>query len=134
MKKFFTIAIALVLAFGVNISIASSDAPPLRLLKDMTVSELISHYSQLYAVSENRMIDTIKCESQFNETVQSYAINPKTGNRENSWGLAQINLDYNPTVTKAEATNKVFAVRFLAQGFKAGHADRWSCYRQQYMV
>lgn len=122
--------IALTLAIGTNIGLTHSDAPPIRTLHSMSAPELVDYFSKLYGVSAQSMTKTIQCESQFNATVQSFAINPKTGKRENSWGLVQINLDYNPSVTKVQATDKVFAVNFMARAFKAGNQQLWSCYKK----
>jgi len=50
------------------------------------------------------------------------------GERERSFGLVQINLDYNPTITLEQATNPDFSVNLLAEWISQGNASRWGCY------
>ena len=51
------------------------------------------------------------------------------GIRENSWGGWQINLDYNPEVTKEQAQDPVWSTEWSAEQFKNGHARKWTCWR-----
>ncbi len=125
-KIILSLICAVVIASGSKIAIAETPAPAPRLLRDYTVTELISHYSVKYGVSEEKMTKTIQCESGFNEKA--------VGDGGHSFGLSQINLPSNPTVTVAQATNKVFAVAFMAQGFRDGNQNRWTCYRDIYGV
>lgn len=53
------------------------------------------------------------------------------GNREMSYGLAQIHLpDHN--VTHDQAIDPKFAIDFMAKHFAEGHASWWTCYRKIY--
>lgn len=75
----------------------------------------------------------ITCESQWKTDVRSNFI-LKSGKRENSWGLVQINLDDPPTgpgsVTLAQAKDPYFAINYMADRWDEGLADKWTCYRQ----
>jgi len=58
---------------------------------------------------------TIWCESQY-WNIQSNIID-RRGLREDSWGVAQINLYWNPSVTKEQALDPEFAIKWMS--------DRW---------
>lgn len=82
-------------------------------------------------------MDTIvRCESGYNVAVQSNHVYTETnvpkgyrvGDREQSFGLAQIHLPAHKHVTREEATNPYFAADFLARGIANGQATMWSCY------
>lgn len=85
-----------------------------------TPRELIHYFSDYYGVSEERMVRKIKCESGFN--TQAHNLTEK----ENSWGLVQINLFAHPYVSVAEATNPKFAIEFMARHLSQGK-DIWTC-------
>lgn len=70
----------------------------------------------------------ISCESKWDTDVQSTAKNPD-GSQERSYGLVQINLDYNPTVTEEEATDPNFALDFMGKSWANGQAYHWTCWR-----
>lgn len=50
------------------------------------------------------------------------------GERERSYGIVQINLDYNPTITYEQATDPDFSAELLAKWISQGNAGRWGCY------
>ena len=54
------------------------------------------------------------------------------GDNGNSFGLVQIYLPANPTITKEQALNPVFALNFITDEFLKGHQNRWSCYKILY--
>lgn len=96
------------------------------------VEELVEKYATKYGVSKERMWRTIRCEnSELDFDLQSRIINSK-GIREQSYGISQIHLPSNPSVSYEEATNPEFAVEFMAKNFAAGRASMWSCYRKIY--
>lgn len=64
----------------------------------------------------------VKHESNYVPNIQSMYID-SNGNRENSWGLAQINLDYNTSVTLEEAKDVEFSLNFLAQNLALGKCN-----------
>lgn len=59
---------------------------------------------------------------------QSHAIQ-KDGTRERSFGIFQINLDHNPSVSYENAIDPVFAADWAAAQWAHGHADHWTCFR-----
>jgi len=63
-----------------------------------------------------QMKRTIWCES-FNNNVQSYVID-RRGNREESYGLVQIHLPSHPTVTKEQALDVEFAIRWMSNNWE----------------
>lgn len=77
-------------------------------------------------------IKTIDCESGFDPSIQSNYIDPKTGLRENSWGVVQIFLDKPPEegVTKEEALDPYFSIDLMARQWKKGNERAWVCWRQ----
>ena len=84
------------------------------------------------------MEEIIDCESNWDYTVQSsHTYNtsnvPKgysVGDREESYGLAQIHLPAHPNVSLSEATNPEFAIEFLAKNLALGNEGWWSCYHK----
>lgn len=99
----------------------------------------VAFYADKYNLNQrlrDQLKGTINCESQFISDVQSFAIDPKTGKREDSWGLAQINLPHNPTITREQAIDPDFALTFIsshfAQDTRQQLASRWTCYRILY--
>lgn len=76
----------------------------------------------------------IQCESGFKDWIQSEHKNPKGPNgRENSWGLVQINLDYNPQVTLDQALDWKYSLQFIKSNFEKGRQWMWTCWRENQM-
>lgn len=86
----------------------------------------IHFWAQFYNIDESELYDTLKCESGFDELTQSFAY--KDGVRENSWGVAQINLDMWPQITKQQAQDPNFALPFIARHIADGEGHLWTCY------
>lgn len=96
----------------------------------MGVDQKIKYYADLYQVNYDHMYKTIMCESLASTTIQSMHKDPKGPNgREDSWGIAQINLPWNPEVSREEALDVDFSLNFMAKKFALGYAKRWTCYR-----
>ena len=96
---------------------------------DGSITAFISEMAAKYGINGNRFLATLKCESGL-KSIQSRI--PKKGGpngREDSWGIAQINLPSHPTVTRAEAMDPYFAIEWAAKHFSMGHASMWSCFR-----
>lgn len=105
-------------------SIVCEEEKPLQ--KDLTS---IPHETQLTAnlikylhkYSEGKDVDpeivsrTIYCESMW-YNIQSGYVN-EAGIREDSWGLAQIHLPSHPSISREEALDPYFSIRFIV--------DRW---------
>lgn len=93
------------------------------------IGEIVNYYATKYNVDADKMINTINCESQFSN-IQSNIV--QNGIRENSWGLVQINLYYNPTVTKEQALDPYFSIEWMAKEFSTNHQSKWTCFRNLY--
>jgi hypothetical protein len=119
--------------FAVFLVIASTSTAPVSLIEPpkeervLSVDEIIKNKAKEHAVSEEIMRAVIDCESHGSTTVQSNYY--YKGVREDSWGLVQINLPWNPQVTKEQALDPEFSADFLARNLKAGKGDLWTCYR-----
>lgn len=98
----------------------------------------IGFFASKWGVNETHMSKVIQCESQGSTTLQSLAIDPKTGIREDSWGIAQWNLPANnktfddATITKAMALDPDIALDNMAYYWSKGLAYRWTCYKSIY--
>lgn len=100
---------------------------------------LVEKYAKEYGVSEALISELITLESggTWNESLQSFCSytvdhpewGVKTGEREKSYGLAQIHLPSHPTITYEQATNGDFSIRFIAKAISEGRGSQWSCYR-----
>lgn len=66
----------------------------------------------------------INCESNWN--TQS------VGDFGHSFGLVQIHLPSNPTITKEQALDPTFALNFITDKFIQGRQKMWSCYKILY--
>lgn len=93
------------------------------------IKQLIKAKANQYQVSSLIMEEVIRCESNFNTTVQSRHIQ-KDGTQERSFGLVQINTDYNPHITRNMANDPYFSVDFLASNLSEGRGYLWTCWRQ----
>ncbi len=93
------------------------------------IAELVATYSIKYGVDYSKMMHTIECESNYKNVQSSLYSN---GIREDSWGIAQINLYWNNEVRRSQALEPKFAVEYMANAFSQGRASRWSCYRSLY--
>lgn len=92
--------------------------------------EFVHLKAEQYGVSADLMISIINCENRdWNPTLQSYA-KYKNGEREKSYGLAQIHLPAHPSISYEQATNPEFSINFLAENLAEGKGSMWSCYAQ----
>lgn len=68
----------------------------------------------------------IFCESSYNRFAHA------STSKENSWGIAQINLKSHPEVSYEQATNIEFSVDFLIDNYLKGNApSMWvTCYKK----
>ena len=89
------------------------------------ISELASRYPKYSSI----ILNVTWCESHY-KNVQSDII--YNGSREDSWGIAQINLRWHPEVTKEQALDPEFAIDFMAKRIEAGKAVEWTCWRSLY--
>lgn len=91
-----------------------------------------------YGADPEKMIATIECESAgWQPEIQSWHryefSDPKrgivTGERELSFGLAQIHLPDHQQVSREEAIDPYYAITFAAQHFGENNGKIWTCYR-----
>lgn len=77
-----------------------------------------------YGLSTAKIEARISCETggTWNPTIQSGYY--RNGIREDSWGLAQINLPSHPQISKSQAIDPKFALDYLIQNW---YKDHWSC-------
>lgn len=82
--------------------------------------------------NKTEIMQVIECESGFDALTQSQHKDPKGPNGlENSWGLVQINLDWNPDVTLTEALDWRYSLEFIKRKFATGKKSMWTCWREQ---
>lgn len=96
-----------------------------------STEEKISFYADKYSVNEDHFRKTIYCESGASSTIQSAVVNA-TGEREASYGIAQIHMLSHPNITIEQAKDVDFSLDFMAKAFATGHADMWTCWRKMY--
>ena len=115
---------------------ALAEAPQgaVRVWDEATITELVYEVAEekgLTKAKAREMVETIRCESEFDPGVQSRHIR-KDGTREKSYGLSQIHIPSWPEVKIEQAKDPIFAVTFMAKRFKEGKEDRWTCHRKLY--
>lgn len=89
-----------------------------------TTEGLIARYASEFGVSETQMAQTIQCESQ--------GFSGAIGDHGMSYGIAQIHLPAHPDISKEEALNKEWSIRWMAQQFSLNKQQMWSCWRSIY--
>lgn len=91
-------------------------------------SILIEKYALKWQIqgSEELMKSLIRCESSGNPL--AHALTQK----EDSWGVSQINLLAHTNITKEQATDPDFAIDFMAKHIASGDAPRmwYTCYKK----
>ena len=92
------------------------------------IKNLINTYADKYNVSAFYIKRTIECETHFRNT-QSNII--RNGERELSFGLAQIHLPSHPHITKEQALDEEFAIAFMAEQFSKGRHWQWFAYDRE---
>lgn len=97
-----------------------------------TAEQIVRLAAKQYGVSGDQMWATTKCENPSLVPTQQSNYYQK-GKREDSWGNSQINLFWNPEVTKKQAQDPFFAADFMAQAFSKGHQSRWTCWRSIFL-
>lgn len=90
---------------------------------------MVTQSAKNNGVSPETAIAVINCEDttwQVDKQSDYY----KNGKREESYGLAQINLPSHPNISYNEAINPSFAIDYLTSELAAGHGNMWTCYRK----
>ena len=117
-----------------NVTVTAGSTPLLSnelgaIYSEQQIAELVNVYSTKYGVNSTKVLETVRCESRF-RNVQSGIVS--NGIREDSWGLAQINLPSHPSISKQQALQPEFALEWMTKQFSLGKASQWSCYRSLY--
>ncbi len=97
---------------------------------------LAAKYAAEYGVDEGSLMRTLTNENRTFEPCLQSGLTYKAGNRwgfaagtrEKSFGLAQIHLPDHPTITKEQACDPDFSVRFMAKKFSEGRQRMWMGY------
>lgn len=108
------ILIGVLLAFPTNVQAAESP----------TIPQLIEKYSSEYSVDPKIITNIINCESSGDKNA--------VGDHGESFGLSQIHLPDHPAISKENALDPDFAVKYLAHNLKLGKGKLWSCYKILY--
>lgn len=104
-----------------------------------TIPEKIYEYANKYNVSGELMEKIVRCENhELNPKLQSklkYKFSDPSsgiiyGEREMSYGLAQIHLPAHPGISYEQATDVDFSLDFMAKNIAKGKGSMWSCYNK----
>lgn len=87
-----------------------------------TTEALIARYSAEFGASGDQMARTIQCESDGNAAA--------VGDHGHSFGIVQIYLPAHPDISKKQALDKEWSIKWMAQQFAAGRESMWTCWRQ----
>ncbi len=88
--------------------------------------DTISYWASKFNISATEMSATIQCESKFHPDA--------VGDSGTSFGLVQIHLPAHPDVTKKQALDPDFSIRWMAREFSKGNQRIWTCWRMIYGV
>jgi hypothetical protein len=87
-----------------------------------------------YGADFPRLWATVNCEDPGLDPNQQSNVPDKKGpgGRENSWGLTQIDLDYNPDISKQDAEDPSWSLDLMARNFAQGRESLYHCYKFLY--
>lgn len=98
----------------------------------------VCKYAKEYSVSATQIANIINCENRgWDPTLQSglYYTRDRInegvykGQREESYGLAQIHLPAHKNISHSQATDPDFSIEYLAKSLSEGKGSQWTCYR-----
>jgi hypothetical protein len=81
----------------------------------------IAHYASLYGVSEGMMDYIVRNESSYRNCIDGDHFMPSP-----SVGLVQISMHYWPDITREQAEDVDFSLRFLAEKLSEGKYHLWT--------
>ena len=88
--------------------------------------------AERYGLHKERFLKTFQCEVKTLEDgtwdYKAQSDHHYKGVREDSWGMWQINLYWNPTVTKEQAQDPWWSTEWSAQEWSKGNAWKWACW------
>lgn len=104
---------------GIAVALAAEIAP----FDAAQPDKAIYFWADFYSVSRVELYETIKCESRFR---------PNAVGKFGELGIAQIYLKYHPSVSKEEALDPDFSIRWMAEQFSKGDEHLWTCWRKKF--
>lgn len=112
---------------------------PAPLTNKQKVEQLAEKYALKYGVSKEALMRTLANENDTFQFDRQSGLRYKAGNkwgfaagiREKSYGVAQIHLPDNPSVSYEQAINPDFSVEFMAKKFSEGRASMWMGYTKR---
>lgn len=125
------IGLLLAVPFPVNAQAEEIVTP---IVEEMTIPELIEHYSLKYNVDKEVISNVIKCESSFNPNAVNMA--DSHANSQGSWGIAQFSKETFAHFSKeagienGDPMNPQQAIETMAYMFSKGLAFHWSCFNK----
>lgn len=96
---------------SVGLALQVENTQAVETIHEPSLEDKVYIVAKEFGISGYQMWRTIECETNF-RNIQSEVV--RNGRRENSWGYAQIHLPSWPEVTKWEALNEDFAIRWMA--------------------
>jgi hypothetical protein len=138
-KKLLILVLCYILMYRTETAHAVTQEP-------VTVNDIqikISAYAFIYGIDVDVFSTVLSCEnpshdpklqSEMKYTRDHPEWGVKKGDRELSYGLSQIHLPTDKSVTYEEATDVDFSLRYMASELSKGHGSRWSCYNLHYKV
>lgn len=99
-----------------NLAVAEFRVPFIRYelgdrIPEKTIDSLIAKYAT--GTKAYQMKRTLYCESMGYQNIQSLIV--KDGEQEDSWGIAQLNLYWNKDVTKEQALDPEFSIKWMSE-------------------
>lgn len=98
--------------------------PPSPAVATTSIPTMIERFSDFYGVNREVMSRVIKCESGYNPNAE--------GDHGTSFGLSQIHLPAHPDITKEQALDPEFAIKFMAKEMSQGNSWKWTCWKMIY--
>lgn len=95
------------------------------IIKAPTLEDNIYAIAKEYGISGYQMYRTINCETKF-RNIQSQVF--RDGRQEQSFGLAQIHLPDWPEVSKSDALDEDFSIRWMAEHWNTA---KWFAYNRK---
>lgn len=95
------------------------------------IEALATQIALEYGLEVYPFVETMRRESMnFSNRGQSKIPANGPNGYEDSWGICQIHLPSHPNITRAQATDPEWCLRWSAQQFKNGKARMWTEYRK----
>jgi len=117
--------IVLMMMAGFDPTVLTAHAAPVELNSTTTIAAYVREVQHKYGLGDD-FYETLEYESAGWQNIQSRVV--KNGVREESYGIAQINLPAHPTISKAQALDVRWAVNWAAQEFQAKRQWQWTAW------